>query len=325
MTEEVLLAMQNKPLSPQEIWEQAKILKLDQKLGSKGQTPWSSVSSLLLVDVRDKQDSAFSRVSTRPAKYILKNVEISKISVGEVNKNSEIPSIEDNDLPSINHLVPDKAVKYPYKERDLHPFVVRFAHYNFRGVYAKTIFHEKSSKRSYTEWLHPDMVGFWFPFNDYTKELLELSGRGLSIIKFFSFELKRELNFGNLRESFFQAVSNSSWAHEGYLVAANVDDSEDLREELSRLSGSFGIGVIEINLENPESSQVIFPAKPKETIDWNGANKLARENPDFASFLQDVHIDVTHALVHRERFDSICSLDDLSKLWDSWSSKIKAD
>jgi hypothetical protein len=32
--------------------------------------------------------------------------------------------------------------------------------------------------------------------------------------------MKKELNFSNLRESYFQAVSNSSWANEGYLVTA---------------------------------------------------------------------------------------------------------
>jgi hypothetical protein len=62
----------------------------------------------------------------------------------------------------------------------------------------------------------------------------------------FSFELKKSLSFGNLREAFFQAVSNSSWANEGYLVAAEISQDEDFLSELRRLSSSFGIGVVQL-------------------------------------------------------------------------------
>lgn len=43
----------------------------------------------------------------------------------------------------------------------------------------------------------------------------------------------------------FQAVSNSSWANEGYLVVLQEIDSEVL-SELRRLNQSFGIGVIKL-------------------------------------------------------------------------------
>jgi hypothetical protein len=57
----------------------------------------------------------------------------------------------------------------------------------------------------------------------WSSDVGELSAKfGETGLKFYSFELKKELTFSNLRESFFQAVSNSSWAHEGYLVAAEV-------------------------------------------------------------------------------------------------------
>ena len=322
MVEEVLLN-QHKPMSAQEIWDEAVSKKLDKKLGSKGQTPWSSVSSRLVVDVRDNPNTAFVRDSVKPARYSLKDKDKSQKSVSEINKLivMEPSQAEPEDSDAIVNLVPEKAAKYPYKERQLHPFVSRFAFYTFRGVYCKTIFHETSSKKNYAEWLHPDIVGFWFPFQDYNKELLALSGNGLSIARFFSFELKRELNFGNLRESFFQAVSNSSWAHEGYLVAANIDEAEELREELSRLSGSFGIGVIELDLADAEQSRVLFPAKGKESIDWDGANKLAKENPDFRKFLADVRIDISNARAHASEFDAVPSLDDLANLWSAWNPK----
>jgi hypothetical protein len=270
--------------------------------------------------VRDNQSSIFFRESIKPARYILKDKEASQKSIAELSKylleNSQINGQDDSDFQT--DYVPGKIAKYPYKERQLHPFVSRFAYYVFRGVFCKTIYHENSSKKNYAEWLHPDLVGFWFPFEDYNKELLALSGSGLSIARFYSFELKRELTFGNLRESFFQAVSNSTWAHEGYLIAANIEDSEDLRDELSRLSGSFGIGVIELDLKDPQLSKVLFPAKSRESIDWDGANKLAKENSDFREFLANVRIDISNAKAHASEFDKVPALDELAALWQKF-------
>ena len=316
LAEEVLL-LAGKPMTPQEIWDAGKQAGIDQKVGTKGQTPWASVNARLIVDVRDNLQTRFVR-NGKPAKFSLKSPEASKAAVAAANAllaTSPVPEADDSELVVV---VPEKVAKFPYKERQIHPFVARFAHYALRGVYCKTIYHETSSKKNYTEWLHPDVVGFWFPFEDYNKELLALSGNGMSITRFFSFELKRELTFANLRESFFQAVSNSSWAHEGYLAAPNIDDSEDLRDELARLSGSFGIGVIELDLENPQKSQVLFPPKAKDSIDWDGANKLAKENPDFRKFLTDVRIDISHAVAHATAFDAVPTLEDIEKLWKSW-------
>ncbi len=319
MAEEVLLR-QEKPLSSQEIWDLAVAQGLDKKLGSQGLTPWQSLNARLLVDFRDNPATPFDRKSVKPAKYALKDKARSQATVTNTYRSLEtsVEYEEPEAGSSTQNIAPEKAAKYPYKERDLHPFAVRFARYELKGVYSKTIFHEFSSKKNYTEWLHPDIVGFWFPFDDYNKELLNLSGNGLAIARFFSFELKRELHFGNLRESFFQAVSNSSWAHEGYLVAPNIDDSEDLHEELSRLSGSFGIGVIELNLEDPQQSSVLLPAKAKESIDWNGMNKLAKENPDFRKFLTSVRIDISNAVVHTSEYDQVPTLETLTSLWNKW-------
>jgi uncharacterized protein len=318
LAEEVLLAS-GAPMTPQEVWEAAKKAGFDQKVGTKGQTPWASVHARLIVDVRDNPQTRFVRAG-KPAKFSLKDPVASQKAVAQANALASAvpPNAAGQDDSELVPVVPEKVAKFPYKERQIHPFLSRFAHYALRGVYCKTIFHETSSKKNYTEWLHPDMVGFWFPFEDYNKELLALSGNGMSIARFFSFELKREITFANLRESFFQAVSNSSWAHEGYLAAPNIDDSEDLRDELSRLSGSFGIGVIEMDLANPQDSQVLFPARSKEVIDWDGANKLAKENPDFRKFLTDVRIDISHAVAHETAFDPVPSLDELAALWSGW-------
>lgn len=120
----------------------------------------------------------------------------------------------------------------------------------------------------------------------------------------FSFELKRELNFSNLRESFFQAVSNSSWANEGYLVAAEINATDDFLDELKRLSTSFGIGVIQLNLTDPDSSELLFPARSKDMLDWDTINKLTI-NPDFEEFIKRITNDTKNNEIIKERYDEI--------------------
>jgi len=124
------------------------------------------------------------------------------------------------------------------------------------------------------------------------------------LIRLFSFEIKRELRYANLRESFFQAVSNSSWANEGYLVAARIQEDEDFREELKRLSTSFGIGVIRIDLKDPDSTEILFPAKYNEYLDWNTINKMAM-NADFMDFLKRVKTDTQSREIRKEWYDKI--------------------
>jgi len=113
-----------------------------------------------------------------------------------------------------------------------------------------------------------------------------------------------------LKESFFQCVSNSSWANESYLVAARISDDEDFMNELSRLSASFGIGVIELDLEDPHSSDVIIPAKYKKDLDFETMNKLAMNN-DFKDFIETVKIDLTSKKIHKKEYDVVEKIENL--------------
>ena len=104
-----------------------------------------------------------------------------------------------------------------YLEKALHPFLAYHAFY-YPRAYAKTINHSKSETKEYGEWVHPDMVACYFPFKDWRSEVVEVSALlGETAVKLYSFELKKSITLGTLRESFFQAVSNSSWVNEGYL------------------------------------------------------------------------------------------------------------
>ena len=286
-----------KPMTSDEIWEAAAAKQYDKLLNSAGKTPWATMGAQLFVAVRDRKDTPFVKLGARPSRFFLKQM----MKGNEDEYLSKFPTPE---LPP--------AKKNGYLERDLHPFLAHYAHL-FLKAHTKTIQHTKSDKKEYGEWVHPDMVGCYFPLDDWKPEVIELgSALGNVAVKIFSFEIKRELNFGNLRESFFQSVSNSSWANEGFLVAAEISPNEEFLSELRRLSSSFGIGVIKLNVVDPNSSEVIYPANTREYLDWETINKLTM-NPDFREFLKRVKTDISSKEVRKEKYDKVFDADELLK------------
>jgi len=101
----------------------------------------------------------------------------------------------------------------------------------------------------------------------------------------WSFEVKQLINRSNVRECFFQAVSNSSWANFGYLVAAEVGGQDTLKE-LRMLFAAHGIGFIKLEADNPADSQVLIPARERDEIDWGMVNRLTMENKDFLTYVK---------------------------------------
>ncbi|MFR1317155.1 MAG: hypothetical protein ACLSBN_15920 [Clostridium perfringens] len=160
------------------------------------------------------------------------------------------------------------------------------------NIYSKTIYHESSTKgnKGKNEWLHPDVVGFNLPVENWSEKVLELCGNfSINRATVYSFELKKTITLESLREQFFQAVSNSSWANEGYLVGVDIDVKNlELIQEINRLSSAFGIGVIKLNLNNCEESEILFPAKRKSELEGETMNKLFTINSDFKDFVQAV-------------------------------------
>lgn len=156
------------------------------------------------------------------------------------------------------------------------------------------------------------MVGCYFPFKEWEAETSCLSSTmGCLPIKLFSFELKQELNFSNLREYFFQAVSNSSWANEAYIVAPFMEVDEEFMDELKRLSSAYGVGVIQLDIQDPDSSKIVFPAKEKENLDWDTINKISGLNKDFKEFIKRITNDIKTQEVREEEFDKILEIEDL--------------
>ena len=183
-------------------------------------------------------------------------------------------------FPTKPALVPQK--KETYKERSLHRLLANYL--SGKNILSKTIFHESSSRTDQAQkWVHPDMVGV--EYNEIqepaTRSLLK-AAETKEYISFYSYELKRTIeNDHQLKEYFFQALSNSSWANYGYLVAFEI--SEDVMEEMARLNRSFGIGVIKLSPYSDDTA-VLFPARKNE-LDYYTIDKLCRMNPDFKSFI----------------------------------------
>lgn len=181
-------------------------------------------------------------------------------------------------------LVKSTDSKKSYNERDLHTLLATYL--KSHDIISKTIFHEKSSskKDKNQKWVHPDMVGIAFlKLENSNSQALQWTVNRNDTFKINSYELKKEINTDyELKESFFQAVSNSSWANHGFLVAFYINES--LHDEIKRLSQAFGIGVIELK-SNPFESQLLFPSAYKE-LDFKTIDKLCKINDEFEMFIK---------------------------------------
>jgi len=61
-----VLEEEKRPLSPLEIWDIAKVKGYDLNVGSIGKTPWQSIGAQIYVNIRDKADSPFVKIDSRP-------------------------------------------------------------------------------------------------------------------------------------------------------------------------------------------------------------------------------------------------------------------
>lgn len=269
-----VLENEGRPLSAVEIWEAAVASGLDKKKATAGKTPDRSIGAQIYTDIRDNPETPFVQVSKRPALFCLKGLSLS----GEQLEEEKDPS---------------KSKVKRWAEKDLHPLLATFVRSDERFRCATMTISEKKSKRgSYQnadKWTHPDMVGIHYPFGDYEDRTIDLiEALRENPYTLYSFELKKEIEPSQLREYYFQTVSNSSWANEGYLVAERVSRDSDFLDDLQRLVNAFGIGVVELDIDNIEQSEVLYPARRNQSIDWATVNRIAGMNRDFQDFIANV-------------------------------------
>ena len=188
-------------------------------------------------------------------------------------------------LNPLDPVAPPKPAKR-FSEADMYPALSRYL-LDEHDIRTKRIDEKRSANRrgnGGNKWLHPDLVGVetaWSGWNTAVREcaktLADLRARQ------WSFEVKISIHLGNVRESYFQAVSNSSWSNFGYLVAAQVDEA--VMSEIRMLYAAHGVGLIVLDMENPSESEIVIPARERMNIDWLQVNRLAEENRDFMEFV----------------------------------------
>ena len=177
-----------------------------------------------------------------------------------------------------------KTNRHP--EHDSYPILNEYL-YNELNIYPKRIDERKSSNSKGSngnKWLHPDIVGLKNLSDGWDTNVISCASKhAFNKTSLWSFEVKIKINLSNVREYFFQTVSNSSWANFSYLVAQTID--EKAMDELRILCSGHNIGLIQLNCENPSESQILIPAAEKKELDWNMIDRITKENPDFKEFI----------------------------------------
>lgn len=177
--------------------------------------------------------------------------------------------------------------------------------------------HTKSvkSRAGQNKWKYPDVIVLDWEVGEATdtgyvlaKELLEVKkSLGEQPFKLTSVELKFELTTASFRESFFQTVSNSKWAHVAILAVAGKIEDEILAKELRRLGASYDVNVVSYGMEISQlesfpsaqeisnmddsrfdkeivpflSIKTVATGKERSTLDWEHIRDLRTLNGDF--------------------------------------------
>ncbi|WQZ84120.1 COG2958 family protein [Helicobacter pylori] len=293
-----VLEIIKEPIKVTEIYHKAKELfekgEIENMFDCGGETPHQSVSSYIYTALNKGEELPFKKTQEKPTLIALKS------TAKELGLNAQKIS------------VPSTKIAH---ERDLHPFLTYMAINNENlKCYTKTIFHEESSKspKGMDRWLYPDMVGVRFLHAELSNEnLIAFSKKFDTLpVKLVSFELKKEISVHNCRECYFQAISNSS--NEGYLVGRHIDThNPQLMDLLKRLHASFGIGVIDLRVDEDKSA-ILLNAKYKEKIDYTVGLELSEKNPKFSGFLKSVvDYDPDFPNRYKDEFDEVKKKEEL--------------
>ncbi len=291
---ETALKKINKAMSANDLWKKFQTLGLDKQIGSNGKKPWDTLASEISYDIKNNQNSIFYMEGEKPRIFGLKE----QLSSEELVEKAAIIKNE-------------TLVKY--HERELHPFAVNLSREKFDGiVYCKTIRNEISKKgaKGSNEWEHPDIVGVSYPFG-MSPEILKMEKFNLK--KFYSFELKKDLSMSVLKEYYFQAVANSSWANFGYLMVENIDwgDDDAMYSKMQRLVNQQGIGIIQMNLDKINESKIWFQSREKE-VDPYFMDELMSINADFKDFIGNVVKDIESQRLVESNYDKYYTAEELT-------------
>ncbi|WP_157159329.1 HTH domain-containing protein [Brachyspira pilosicoli] len=283
-----VLEQSDVPMRLNEIWEKSCELGYDKQIEETGKkknsdfqmskTPITSLASSIYTDIKYNPDTTIF-VKVGRGEFFLKS-KINSSNQNLINNTNE----EDTDDIIVNNSANKKIL-----EEDLHIPLTKYL-YSMK-IYSKTINANATdvNLKGKMKWGTPDIIAV--TFKDYiNKSVLKLFNHiNLPTTEIYAYELKLKLTLGNLTEYYFQALSNSGWANEAWLVAMEINENDiDLMEEIKRLNQSFGVGIIRLDYNNPEDSEILFSAKKRNDLDIDTMHKLCN-NRQFQDFIDDVN------------------------------------
>ncbi len=250
----------------------------------------SKATVIPLKDDADLLQQMVGEISSKQIQIQKKNPKI-KTTEGRPRKYYFTESTDSDEVDNAENPTGSSSIQATasvIKEHGLYPIFSDFL-WSELGIYSLRI-DEKKSKNSRgnggNKWLYPDLVGMEDLSGGWNREIKDcVKVYSDKETKLWSFEVKILINRSNVREAFFQTVSNSSWANFGYLVAGEIEGKDTLTE-LRMLASLHGIGFIRLDIENPAESQIMIPARERGEIDWDNANRLAEENKDFLEYIK---------------------------------------
>lgn len=227
-----------------------------------------------------KKDRRVKTTEGRPRKYYFTE----KSDADEIEEDaSETSPAMERESVELGAYVAEKL-----SENSLYPLLASFL-IGELAVFSMRIDERRSKNnrgKGGNKWLYPDLVGMEDLSRSWNREVIDCAKEySDKKTRLWSFEVKLKLNGSNVRESYFQAVSNSSWANIGYLVSSEIEGSETINE-LRMLSGLHGIGVIRLDVDNVAESQIMIPARERIEIDWSTVSRLVDENSDFNKYVK---------------------------------------
>lgn len=207
--------------------------------------------------------------------------------------------------------------------------------------------HTKSQRGSKGSnvWIHPDAIEVQFGSGvtvqigkkiAFDETMLGFRcAMGEPFINLTSIELKVDVTMSNVKEAFFQCLSNSNWANSARLVIANRIEDKKVVQILKNLGRQFGVTVVCYNLNRsmleklPPASQIgnlpqaernkllidycsnitiIYEARSSPQFDWEYLGNLKRMNPDvddvikwITACFQDSYLHSFSAFKQREK------------------------
>ena len=258
-----VLKGKSESLSSDEIISSAKSKNLFKKFRIEESTPAHVIESHLQSYLNSNGKSPYTYIEGKPLRFLdFKNLP----KAGDPE--------DDGDNPDI----------FEGKEIDYHRLLTYFAYHNLGECFTRSTHFGGGAPgaKGLNFHLFPDLIGCSFLAkwqNDVEARRLASLNGGASI-RLFSFEVKRELNKGSLRETSFEALANSNWANVTY-IASPLDDEllEDLdfKRSCYQINQDYGLGFIHLNPTKPSHSKLLFQAKTKE-IDYSSLGRLLKSS-----------------------------------------------